>query len=87
MGDPDETTDVAAAHPDVVKHLLAEAEKARQYIGDHDRVGDNMRFFDPMNERPKTPPDQNGVLSSDRANFSRISAVVHWLQMGKRTFR
>lgn len=54
--DPGETTDVAAAHPDVVKRLLAEAEKSRQDIGDHDRVGDNMRFFDPLTERPTTPP-------------------------------
>ncbi len=56
LDDPGETTDVAAEHPDVVKHLLNEADKARQDIGDHDRVGDNMRFFDPMNARPKTPP-------------------------------
>ncbi len=54
--DPGETNDVAAAHPEIVQRLLAEAEKARRDIGDHDRVGDNMRFFDPLKERPKTPP-------------------------------
>ena len=56
VDDPGETTDVAAENPEIVKRLLAEAEKARQDIGDHDRVGDNMRFFDPLKERPKTPP-------------------------------
>jgi hypothetical protein len=34
LDDPGEMTDVAAAHPDVVKHLLTEAEKARRDIGD-----------------------------------------------------
>jgi hypothetical protein len=53
--DPGETTNVAAKHPDIVKRLLAVAEKAREDIGDHDRVGRNMRFFDPMDERPQAP--------------------------------
>ncbi len=57
--DPGETTDVATTHPDVVTRLLAEAEKARQDIGDHDRVGANMRFFDPMDKRPTQPPVPN----------------------------
>lgn len=56
MDDPGETTDVAARHPDVVKRLLALAERTRDDIGDHDRVGKNMRFFDPMESRPTTPP-------------------------------
>ncbi len=51
-----ETTNVAAEYPDVVKRLLAVAETARDDIGDYDRVGRNMRFFDPLPERPKTPP-------------------------------
>ena len=54
--DLSEQHDVAAAHPEVVERLLALAEEARNDIGDHDRVGMNMRFFDPMNERPLTPP-------------------------------
>lgn len=58
--DPGETTDVAARHPEVVKQLLAEAEKARQDIGDHDRVGKGMRFFDPLPQRPITPPTAFG---------------------------
>ncbi|MFP6665930.1 MAG: sulfatase [Pirellulales bacterium] len=51
-----ETTNVADEHPGVVKRLLAVAETARDDIGDYNRVGRNMRFFDPLPERPKTPP-------------------------------
>ncbi len=54
--DPGETSDVAAQYPEVVRRLLALAEKARADLGDHDRVGTNMRFFDPMETRPTTPP-------------------------------
>ena len=38
-----ETTDVAAAHPDIVEKLLALAEKARLDLGDGDQVGENQR--------------------------------------------
>jgi arylsulfatase A-like enzyme len=38
-----ETADVAADHPDVVKRLLALAEKARDDLGDGDRAGKNQR--------------------------------------------
>ncbi len=51
-----ETTDVSDQHPDVVKRLLALAETMREDLGDYDRVGKNMRFFDPMQTRPQTPP-------------------------------
>lgn len=51
-----ETTDVAEAHPDVVERLLALAESMREDLGDYDRVGRNMRFFDPMETRPTKPP-------------------------------
>jgi arylsulfatase len=46
---------VAKQHPGVVKKLLALAESARKDIGDHDRVGKNMRFFDPQEKRPDVP--------------------------------
>jgi arylsulfatase len=39
-----------------VKQLLALAESMREDLGDHDRVGKNMRFFDPINPRPAKPP-------------------------------
>ena len=51
-----ETKNVAAAHPEVVQQLLALAEGMREDLGDHDRVGKNMRFFDPITPRPSTPP-------------------------------
>ena len=51
-----ETTDVADQHPDVVEKLLALAESMREDLGDYDRVGKNMRFFDPMTTRPAKPP-------------------------------
>ena len=51
-----ETMNVADQHPDVVERLLALAETMRQDLGDFDRVGKNMRFFDPIETRPKRPP-------------------------------
>jgi arylsulfatase A-like enzyme len=53
--DPGETRSVAAEHPGVVKKLLALAEDMRADLGDHDRVGKNMRFFDPLEKRPEKP--------------------------------
>ena len=51
-----ETTNVAARHPDVTKQLLALAEAMREDLGDYDRVGKNMRFFDLEGPRPEKPP-------------------------------
>ncbi len=51
-----ETTDVSGQHPDVVKRLLALAEAMREDLGDYDRVGTNMRFFDLTGPRPSKPP-------------------------------
>lgn len=50
-----ETTNVADQHPDVVARLLTLAESMREDLGDYDRVGKNMRFFDPMEFRPSKP--------------------------------
>ncbi len=47
-----EQRDVAADHPDVVARLLGLAERARDDIGDYNRVGRNARFFDPGPRRP-----------------------------------
>jgi len=38
-----ETTNVAAAHPDVVKQLLAHAEIARRELGDGEKAGAGQR--------------------------------------------
>lgn len=51
-----ETTDVAAQNPEVVQRLLGLAETMREDLGDYDRVGKNMRFFDLLESRPKLPP-------------------------------
>ena len=51
-----ETTDVSKQHPDVVKRLLVLAESMREDLGDFDRVGKNMRFFDLEGPRPTKPP-------------------------------
>ena len=51
-----ETTNVASDHPEVVDHLLALAEAMREDLGDFDRVGKNMRFFDLTDGRPTRPP-------------------------------
>ena len=51
-----ETTNVAAEHPHVVKRLLGLADWMRDDLGDYNRVGKNMRFFDPLDTRPTTPP-------------------------------
>ena len=51
-----ETTNVARQNPQVVKRLLALAEAMRKDLGDYDQVGKNMRFFDPLAERPSKPP-------------------------------
>ena len=53
--DPGESKDVSSQHPEVVKQLLTLAEEARADIGDYNRVGKNMRFFDPMEKRPAKP--------------------------------
>ena len=51
-----ETTDVSEQHPEVVERLLVLAEAMRRDLGDFDRVGENMRFFDPLEKRPDSPP-------------------------------
>ena len=47
-----ETTDVAAANPEIVERLLKLTDWARDDIGDYDRVGKNARFF---GDEPKRP--------------------------------
>lgn len=56
QADPGETQNVANAHPEVVARLQGLAEDMREDLGDFDRVGENMRFFDPLDERPSRPP-------------------------------
>jgi arylsulfatase len=51
-----ETKNVAAKNPAIVKRLLSLAEGMRDDLGDFDRVGKNMRFFDLEGPRPAAPP-------------------------------
>jgi hypothetical protein len=44
--------DLAVNHPVVVSELLKLADQARADIGDHDRIGQGMRFSDPAKPRP-----------------------------------
>ncbi|QDT16653.1 sulfatase family protein [Alienimonas californiensis] len=53
--DPGETTDVAAAHPEVVVRLTARVEAARVELGDLDRTGAGARFFDDGPRRLQVP--------------------------------
>ena len=50
-----ETTNLAAENPEVVERLLGLVETMREDLGDYDRVGRNMRFFDPLDVRPTKP--------------------------------
>lgn len=51
-----ETTNLASAHPEVVARLMKRFDHARKDIGDHDRAGENARFFDPQPRRPDLTP-------------------------------
>lgn len=54
--DPGETEDVSLQNPLVVRRLVSLAEEMRNDLGDYDRVGVNMRFFDPVEKPLRTPP-------------------------------
>ena len=50
-----ETRNVAADHPDIVERLTTLADRARAELGDHDRIGSGVRFFE---DGPKWPRRQ-----------------------------
>ena len=52
--DIEEKHDVAAEHPDIVARLMKLVEKAREDLGDYDRIGKGARFFDDGPKRPGT---------------------------------
>jgi hypothetical protein len=64
--DPAETTDVAAAHPDIVRRLDALAEEARAALGDRltDRVGSEVR---PPGRREAKPVETVSHLATGAA--------------------
>jgi len=50
--DIEEKRDLAAEHPDIVERLMKLVEKSREELGDYDRVGRGVRFFDDGPGRP-----------------------------------
>ncbi len=50
--DPGERRDVSSEHPEVVSRLSQLVEKAREDLGDYDRIGSGARFFDDGPRRP-----------------------------------
>lgn len=50
--DIEEKHDIADKHPDIVARLMKLIEKAREDLGDYDRVGRGVRFFDAGPARP-----------------------------------
>ncbi len=44
--DVGETSNIAGDHPDVVARLEVLADRAREELGDYDRIGTGVRFFD-----------------------------------------
>lgn len=58
--DVKETTDVSAQHPEVVKRLLALAEKAREELGDADYKGKQQRLAGfVLNPKPRLLPKKS----------------------------
>jgi len=53
-----EQHNVAGRHPDVVGRLMKLVEKARDELGDHDRIGKGARFFD--QPAPTTADERDG---------------------------
>lgn len=53
-----EQDNVVAANPDVVARLSALADKAREELGDYDRIGSGVRFFE---DGPKWPRRQQWI--------------------------
>ncbi len=50
-----ETRNIAEEHPEVVERLEALADRAREELGDYDRIGSGVRFFE---EGPRWPRRQ-----------------------------
>ena len=52
--DVGEQVDLAGEHPDIVRKLMQEADRARAELGDYNRIGTGARFFDEGEKRPAT---------------------------------
>ncbi|WP_145292053.1 sulfatase family protein [Pirellulimonas nuda] len=63
--DPGEELNLADQHPGVVDRLLGLADAMRADLGDYNRVGENMRFFDLAGPRPAAPPVPDQTRPAD----------------------
>ena len=54
--DLDVRRNVAAEHPEVVERLTAPAGRAQAELGDHNRIGGGVRFFEYGPRRPRRQP-------------------------------
>lgn len=61
-----ETTDLAGQYPQIVKKLLKVAEKAREDIGDYNRIGNGARFYEEGPKRPDVSRWQSSGEATDR---------------------
>ena len=52
--DPGEQVDLSYEHPDIVRKLMQDADKARAELGDYNRIGTAARFYDEGEKRPVT---------------------------------
>lgn len=60
--DAEETTNLAAQYPEIVKRLLDQVEVARLELGDKDRIGTGARFHaDPLTQRPDVAAYNNNA--------------------------
>lgn len=71
--DPGETTNLAAANPDIVAGLMTRIEEARAELGDIDMTGSGARFFEPgprklqVNPEPKSNPKPGTAAMTNSA--------------------
>ncbi len=82
--DVGETQNVASEHPDVVDRLMELVEEGREELGDYNRIGQGVRFFDEGPQRPESrrwieaaaprPMDGGGPYPHD---FTYRVAVAH----------
>ena len=54
LNDMGEQNDLAAEYPDIVRKLMRDADKAREQLGDYNKIGTGARFFDDGEKRPLT---------------------------------
>jgi hypothetical protein len=54
QNDIGEQYDLAGEYPEIVRQLMQDADKAREELGDYNKIGTGARFFDDGEKRPLT---------------------------------